>query len=213
MTVLSFDRVALTVDGLPLFAPLSTDVAPGDVVCVTGPSGSGKSSLLKFACGLLPDGITPAGHIRFGDHDLTEQPAAERRLGLLFQDALLFPHLSVFGNVAFGLAPGGGRAQRRQRVDEALERVGLAGFGPRDPATLSGGQRARVALLRVLLSQPRALLLDEPFSALDTDTRQHIRQLVFEQAREHALPTVLVTHDHDDVQAAGGKVISLKAPT
>lgn len=209
MTALSFNDVALSVDGRALFAPLTAQVESGDILCLTGPSGCGKSSLLKFACGFLPEGLDARGRVLFGADDLTLVPPPARRLGLLFQDALLFAHLSVADNVAFGLAAGGSRIERRARVDEALSRVGLAGFGSRDPATLSGGQRARVALLRVLLSQPRALLLDEPFSALDPANRDRIRTLVFERAREYGLPTVLVTHDPHDVRAAGGRHIEL----
>ncbi|MEO1575972.1 MAG: ATP-binding cassette domain-containing protein, partial [Pseudomonadota bacterium] len=134
MTALCFDHVALSVDGRSLFAPLTAQVAPGDTLCLTGPSGCGKSSLLNFACGFLPDGMEARGRVRFGEDDLTQTPPVARRLGLLFQDALLFAHLSVADNVAFGLKAGGGRAERRARVDDALARVGLTGFGSRDPA-------------------------------------------------------------------------------
>ncbi len=207
---LQLDQVVLSVDGAALFEPLSFSVLPGTVTSLLGPSGSGKSSLLAYLCGILPPAITASGAIRIGDENLGRLPTEKRRL--LFQDPLLFPHLDVAGNLLFGLSRGGSRAERRRRVDEALASVGLDGFADRDPATLSGGQQARVALLRVLLAEPRALLLDEPFSSLDDDNRERVRKLVFDEAHRRELPTLLVTHDEQDVVAAGGAVINLSAP-
>jgi ABC-type uncharacterized transport system, ATPase component len=117
----------------------------------------------------------------------------------------------VAGNLAFGLPSGLSRRERQRRVADALLDAELAGLGGRDPATLSGGQRARVALLRTLLSEPEALLLDEPFSKLDAELRARMRTFVFEHARQRGLPTLLVTHDPADAQAAGGPVITLGA--
>ena len=137
---------------------------------------------------------------------------------MLFQDDLLFPHLTVAGNLAFALpASDASRAERQRLVAEALTAMDLTGFGPRDPATLSGGQRARVALARCLLSGPQALLLDEPFSRLDLDLRGQIRDLVFNHAKSRALPVILVTHDPADAQAAAGPILdpmgrNLKTP-
>lgn len=213
MTALVLEQVTLRFNDSALFAPLSLQVEPGAVTSVLGPSGSGKSSLLKFLCGILPPGIAATGTVRMGDEDLSALPPQSRGLGLLFQDPLLFPHLDVAGNVLFGLRAGGARKERHQRVADALASVGLEGFGQRDPATLSGGQQARVALLRVLLAEPRALLLDEPFRSLDDDNRQRVRKLVFAEARRHSLPTLLVTHDQSDVEAAGGPVVELQANT
>lgn len=211
MNTLQLENVSLSVNGKALFAPLSLRVEPGVVTSVVGPSGSGKSSLLKYLCGILPEGIAGTGVVRIGNDDLSDLPPQSRGLGLLFQDPLLFPHLDVTGNALFGLRAGGSRRERRQRVAKALESVGLAGLGPRDPATLSGGQQARVALLRVLLAEPRALLLDEPFSSLDDDNRQRVRELVFAEAKRRELPALLVTHDRGDVAAAAGPVIDLAA--
>lgn len=205
------DGVSLRVASGTLFAPLSLQVEPGVVTSVIGPSGSGKSSLLKFLCGILPTGIAGDGSARIGKEELTTLPPQSRGLGLLFQDPLLFPHLDVAGNLLFGLRAGGSRQERRRRADDALESVGLPGFSARDPATLSGGQQARVALLRVLLAEPRALLLDEPFRSLDEANRERVRKLVFAEARQRSLPTLLVTHDQDDVVAAGGPVVELQA--
>ena len=123
---------------------------------------------------------------------------------------LLFPHLSVGDNLAFGLPPEvRGRDQRQKLIEGALSDADLAGMSERDPATLSGGQRARVALMRTLLSGPRALLLDEPFSKLDADLRARVREFVFAHARANAIPTLLVTHDLADAKAAGGTVVEL----
>jgi putative thiamine transport system ATP-binding protein len=166
-----------------------------------GPSGAGKSALLAFIAGHLDPAFTATGRVRLNGRDLAALPPERRGIGLLFQDDLLFPHLSVGANVAFGLSAAvRGRAARRARVAEALAEAGLAGFEPRDPATLSGGQRARVALMRSLVAEPKALLLDEPFGRLDVALRRDFRRFVFE--RTASLPVVLVTHDPADAQGA-----------
>jgi putative thiamine transport system ATP-binding protein len=202
--------VALALGGRTLLAPLDLDVAPGACVTVMGPSGCGKSTLLAFVAGAVDAAFDVAGRVLVGDDDLTTLPPERRRLGLQFQDDLLFPHLSVGGNLAFALpAHVRGRAQRRQRVEQALDEAGLRGFADRDPSTLSGGQRARVALMRTLLAEPRALLLDEPFNRLDAELRHEIRRFVFDHARERRLPTLLVTHDAEDARAAGGRVVRM----
>ncbi|SFD68498.1 ATP-binding cassette domain-containing protein [Roseivivax sediminis] len=186
-------------------------VPPGEVLTVMGPSGVGKSTLLAYLTGTLPKGFAGMGRVFLGGQEITDLPPHARRLGILFQDDLLFPHLSVGANAAFGLAPGGPAARRRRAVAEALADVGLGGFEDRDPATLSGGQKARVALVRMLLSEPRALLLDEAFSGLDATLRAQTRRLVFDRARARALPVLMVTHDADDARAAGGAVLEMQA--
>lgn len=207
---LELERVSLSLGGRRLFAPLSLSVPPGEVVTVMGPSGSGKSSLLDLLCGTLPPAFSAQGRIRLDGLDLETLPPERRRVGILFQDDLLFPHLSVAENLSFGLPPEvRGRRARRAAVAAALAEAGLAGFEARDPATLSGGQRARVALLRTLLARPRALLLDEPFGKLDVSLRARVRTFVFSHARADALPTLLVTHDPADAQAAGGPIVRL----
>ncbi|MBL8225359.1 MAG: ATP-binding cassette domain-containing protein [Chromatiales bacterium] len=195
-----------------LLGPLDITVPPGEVVSILGPSGAGKSSLLAWLCGALPPGLSAMGRVFLGERELTTLPPERRGLGILFQDDLLFPHLDVAGNLAFGLAAAvRGRAARRAAIAAALDSVGLPGIEARDPATLSGGERARVALLRVLLSAPGALLLDEPFGRLDPATRVAVRTLTFRLARERGLPTLLVTHDADDVAAAAGPVLRIGA--
>ncbi|MCP1336786.1 ATP-binding cassette domain-containing protein [Futiania mangrovi] len=207
---LALDGVTIARGEQRLVDRLSLTVAPGEIVTLMGPSGCGKSTLLAWVCGTLAPAFAATGRVRLGDADLTALPPEARHLGILFQDDLLFPHLSVGGNIAFGIPRAvRGRAARRAIVEEALESAGLAGFADRDPATLSGGQRARVSLLRVLVSGPRALLLDEPFSKLDATLKDQFRETVFARARADGLPTLLVTHDPDDAAAAGGRVLTL----
>ncbi len=201
--------VSIALKGETLVGPLTSTVAPGEILTVMGPSGSGKSTLLAFIGGFLDPAFHASGSVLVGSQNIGNLPPERRRMGILFQDALLFPHLSVGENLAFGLPRGGSRHERRHRIEAALEEAGLAGFADRDPATLSGGQRARVALLCTLLAEPRALLLDEPFSKLDRTLRGEIRDFVFSHARERTLPILLVTHDEEDATAAGGAVIGL----
>ena len=205
---LALEGVTIARDGATLLA-VDAHVPPGAVLTLMGPSGSGKSTLLALVMGDLPRGFRAEGRVALDGRDLAGLPPEARRIGILYQDPLLFPHLDVAANLAFGLPPGGGRAARREAVRAALADVGLDGFGLRDPATLSGGQGARVALMRTLLARPRALLLDEPFSKLDATLRAQTRRLVFDRARAARVPVLLVTHDEADAEAAGGRVISL----
>jgi putative thiamine transport system ATP-binding protein len=185
-------------------------VEPGKVLTVMGPSGSGKSTLLAYIGGFLDPAFSASGKVFSGGEEMTALPAEERHAGILFQDPLLFPHMSVGGNLLFAIPPSvKGKAPRLALADEALEGVGLTGMAARDPDTLSGGQKARVALARVLLSAPRMLLLDEPFSKLDAGLRSQMRELVFAKARSSGLPVLLVTHDEADAEAAGGPVVRI----
>ncbi len=211
---MSLDLDALSIrsaHGTALFQPLTLHVPAGGLVTVMGPSGVGKSTLLDAIGGHLAHGFRLSGAVRLNGRDVTGLPAEARRIGLMFQDALLFPHLSVGDNLAFGLPPRlRGRKQRCAAVEAALAQAGLAGLYERDPATLSGGQRARAALMRTLLAEPAALLLDEPFSKLDSGLRGEMRSFTFEHVKSRDVPTLMVTHDPDDAAAADGPVIALK---
>jgi putative thiamine transport system ATP-binding protein len=190
---------------------LDLHVEVGTAATIMGPSGSGKSTLLAFVGGFLDRNFTAKGIVTIAGRNVTALPPELRRAGLLFQDDLLFPHLSVGENLGFGLtARIRNRAARRAAIAQALDQAGLAGFENRDPATLSGGQRARVAVIRTLLAEPEALLLDEPFSRLDQALRGDFRAFVFEHAKARGLPILLVTHDKEDAVAAGGQVVDLQ---
>ena len=193
-----------------LLLSLNEQVNGGQILTVMGPSGSGKSSLLNWLTGTLGSSFKASGEIWLNGNNVNNLPAHLRHIGVLYQDALLFSHLSVGGNIAFAM-PKGNKKQRLEKIEHALEQVGLTGMASRHPDSLSGGQQARVALLRILLSEPKAILLDEPFSKLDTQLRVETRQLVFDQIRNHKLPAIMVTHDHSDAAATNGKVITLNS--
>lgn len=210
---LTLSDVTIRIDDRVLLS-VSAKVMPGDVLTIMGPSGSGKSTLLAYIGGFLDPAFVASGAVLLGRDDLIGIPPQQRHTGILFQDPLLFPHLSVGGNIVFAIPEAiKGRDVRRRIAEDALAAVGLGGFFDRDPETLSGGQKARVALQRVLLSEPRLLLLDEPFSKLDMALRQQTRELVFARARSAGLPTILVTHDRADANAAGGALIHIGAET
>ena len=207
---LRLEQVSIALEGRMLIPPFSVAVSPGEVLTLMGPSGSGKSTLLSVLGGTVAPVFRVTGRVWIGEREVTVLPPERRRIGILFQDDLLFPHLSVGENLAFGLAPSiRSRGAREARIDAALRDAGLAGFARRDPATLSGGQRARVALLRLLLAEPEVLLLDEPFNNLDAAMRVDFRRFVFEHARTARLPVLMVTHDVADAQAAQGPLLEL----
>jgi putative thiamine transport system ATP-binding protein len=206
---LELKQVSIGVAGRSLLRNLSARVAPGDVLAVMGASGSGKSSLLAWIAGTLDAPFVASGELRLDGASLAATPIQQRRIGLLFQDDLLFPHMSVRDNLLFAL-PAGERAQRIAAAEAALSEAGLAGFGDRLPSSLSGGQRSRVSLLRALLAEPRALLLDEPFSKLDAALRAQMREFTFNTLRERRVPVVLVTHDAADIPP-GAHVVNLDA--
>jgi iron(III) transport system ATP-binding protein len=195
------------------------DIEAGSIVALLGPSGCGKTSLLRAIAGLEDP---TAGSVSIGGTTVSSQGAGKRQwvnpekrnVGMVFQDGALFPHLSVTQNIVFGL-----RAMRKElsrtevlaRVDELLELVNLQGFGDRLPNTLSGGQQQRVALARSLAPQPKVLLLDEPFSALDTSLRVQVRAEVARIVRDVGVTTVFVTHDQDEAFVLGDKVAVMQA--
>ena len=185
-----------------LIGDLQITVRPGIVHTVMGASGSGKSSLLAAVCGTLAPVFTLEGTAFLNGQRIDTLPTEQRRVGILFQDDLLFAHMTVRENLLFAV-PAGPKAQREAVVKQALDDLELPSFAHADPATLSGGQRARIALMRALLAEPRALLLDEPFSRLDAALRGRMREFVFATVRTRQIPVLLVTHDEADVADAG----------
>ncbi|WP_094075910.1 ATP-binding cassette domain-containing protein [Notoacmeibacter marinus] len=209
---LDLRAVRIALNGQALLQ-LEHTVAPGEILTVMGPSGSGKSSLLAYIGGFLDPAFTARGEVWLGGRKIDGRPASDRHCGLLFQDALLFPHMNVGQNLAFALPSAvRGRQTRQEEVRRVLRQIGLPDIEKRDPATLSGGQKARVALARTLLSRPDAMLLDEPFSSLDADLRTAMRDLTFGAIRQAGIPAILVTHDKVDAEAARGPVVTIGEP-
>ncbi len=188
----------LATDRATLVQDVDLQVLPGAIHTVMGASGSGKSSLLAAICGTLPPGLHFSGSVSLQGQRIDNLPTERRRVGILFQDDLLFAHMTVAENLLFAVPPGP-TPVRRARVAEGLDALELTGFADANPATLSGGQRARVALMRALLAEPLALLLDEPFSRLDAELRERVRQFVFALVRKRQIPALMVTHDHADI--------------
>ena len=199
---LSLAEVSISLNGRPLIAPFSLNIAPGETVTLMGPSGAGKSTLLAFIAGDLDSPFAASGHVVLDGVMLDGVPPERRRIGRLFQDDLLFPHLTVAENLAFGM-PRGPRTERLGKIEAALREAGLEGLGERPPHTLSGGQRARVALMRALLAGPQAMLLDEPFNKLDAERRAAMRDFVFRHIAATSIPCLMVTHDRADAPPKG----------
>jgi len=190
-----------------VLADVSLDLAEGEVVALLGPSGSGKTTLLRILAGFER---ADSGSIRLGDERVDGLPAERRGFGMVFQHYALFPHLSVGGNVAFGLETRRlGKAEIAARVAAALEQVDLAGFEKRSVGELSGGQQQRVALARALAPEPRVLLLDEPLSNLDPTLRERTRRELARRLREIGITTVLVTHEQEEAFELGERVALL----
>ncbi len=175
---------------------VSLELPRGQILALLGPSGSGKSTLLAAIAGLIQP---TSGEVWLGGEALTHLPPERRDLGMMFQDYALWPHMTVMQNIAFPLRQRGIPAQQvRERVEQALAQVELTGFEDRYPAELSGGQQQRVALARAVVAEPRLLLLDEPFSALDPETRSAVRAEIRLLLRRLGVTTVLVTHDREE---------------
>ncbi len=184
-----------------LLKDLNLQVPQGQTVALLGPSGSGKSTLLKIIAGLeAPD----AGRVRFGGQDITALPPEQRKFALMFQDFALFPHLDVQDNVAFGLVEQGlRRALARAQAVAMLQRFGLGAHMQARVWQLSGGEQQRVALARALITAPRLLLLDEPFSALDADLRHSLRAEFLAHIAASGMAVVWVTHDETEARSVG----------
>jgi len=197
----------------PVLDGIELTIEPGSFVALLGPSGSGKTTLLRLIAGLEKE---DAGTLEIDGKPANNLKPADRQVGFVFQNYALFSHMTVFENIAFGLrvrprALRGSRAQIRGAVENLLALVHLEGLGARLPSQLSGGQRQRVALARTLAVEPRILLLDEPFGALDSDVREELRTWLRRTHRELAMTTVFVTHDEDEAYALADRVVRLHA--
>jgi ABC-type Fe3+/spermidine/putrescine transport system ATPase subunit len=188
---------------------VSLSVSRGEIVALLGASGAGKSTLLKIVAGLEP---ADAGQVFFDQQDITQLPPEKRHFALMFQDFALFPHLNVLDNVAFGLIEQ--KLSKKTAHEQALamlERFNLATHAYDKVATLSGGEQQRVALARALITQPKALLLDEPFSALDAELRQSLREEFKQHITSMGITTILVTHDESEARAMAHRCVRLAA--
>jgi thiamine transport system ATP-binding protein len=207
--VIAIEHVDVTLDGAPILRDVELAVAEGETLALLGPSGSGKSTLLRVVAGLQQ----PArGRVLIDGRDVTSEPAHRRGVGLVFQDAVLFPHRDVGRNVAFGLA-GLTRDEQKRRVADVLELVGMAGLERRAVGTLSGGEAQRVALARALAPAPRVLLLDEPLGALDGPLRDRLQDDLRDLFERLSLAVIHVTHDVGEAFALGRRVAVLRRGT
>jgi len=201
---LTLDAVSAAYGATPVLEALSLTVPAGSLTALLGPSGCGKTTALKVVAGLV---APTSGDVWLGETRLTGVPAERRGIGVVFQKPLLFPHLTVAGNVAFGLAVRGVPAARiRAAVHSALHLVQLDGFESRRPRELSGGQEQRVSIARALVTEPRVLLLDEPLTALDEHLRAEMRALLVGLQRTLGITTLLVTHDQHEAALLASQV-------
>lgn len=191
--------------GEPYAGPLAFALDPGEVLAVVGPSGVGKSTLLATILGAVP---ALSGSVLVDGVDVTGEPIHRRGIGIVFQEPLLFPHLDVRGNIAYGLKRAGS-PDPDPRVDELLDWIGLRDLGDRRVETLSGGQAQRVALARALAPHPRVLLLDEPFSALDTELRERLAADLAAMLRAEHVAAVHVTHDLAEAHVMADRTLRL----
>ncbi len=197
-------NLSVTLGKTPILNHINLNLGKGMFLSLLGPSGSGKSTLLKTIAGLVQ---AQEGDILLKGESVLDRPAHRRGAVIVFQDLRLFGHMSVEENVAFGLRMQGvAKAERLKTARELLEQVQLPGFGSRRVSTLSGGQQQRVALARALATKPSLLLLDEPFSSLDEDLRQDMRQLVKQLHTDHGMTTILVTHDRQEALSMSDQV-------
>ncbi|MFM8954632.1 MAG: ABC transporter ATP-binding protein [Actinomycetota bacterium] len=205
--MLEVRAISVEYDSKPLFTDLSLTINTGEIVALTGDSGSGKTTLLRCIAGVEN---MASGSIILDHADITDQPAHLRRIGLVFQDNQLFPHLSVGQNIAYSLKlKGTDKKTIQAKVAHALELVGLEDLANREVVNLSGGEAKRVAVARALVAEPRVLLLDEPLNGLDSRLHAKLLKDLGELIRDRGVTTLHVTHDHDEAAAIADRVIDL----
>ncbi|MCI9864365.1 sulfate/molybdate ABC transporter ATP-binding protein [Rhizobium skierniewicense] len=203
------ENVVKTFDTFKAVRDVSLDIESGELLALLGPSGSGKTTILRMVAGLE---YTDGGQIYFGDEDATNIPVRDRGVGFVFQHYALFPHMTLHENIAFGMKVSKVKRDKAAidiRVDELLALVKLDGLGERFPAQISGGQRQRVALARALSVDPKVLLLDEPFGALDANVRRDLRRWLREIHTELGITTIFVTHDQEEALDLADRVVIL----
>ena len=197
----------------PFIKNLNLKINNGNILCVYGKSGVGKSSLINVIAGTTEDNLSFEGEIILNGKILNNIPIEKRKIGLLLQDGALFPHLTVEQNIYFGLNRKLKLKEKLLLIDENLKKANMEGFQKRYPYTLSGGQKARIACLRAVLSEPEVLLLDEPFSSLDPEHRNTFRNFVIDKVKESKIPCLIVTHDETDKMISNEKPIDLNTFT
>ena len=193
----------------PFIKNLNLRIKNGNILCLFGKSGVGKSSLINAIAGTTDDNLIFEGKIVLNGKILNNIPIEKRKIGLLLQDGALFPHLTVEQNIYFGMNRKIKSKEKLILINENLKKANMEGFQDRYPYTLSGGQKARIACLRAMLSEPEVLLLDEPFSSLDPEHRNTFRNFVISRVKESNIPCLLVTHDETDKLISNEKPIDL----
>ncbi|TBR42192.1 ATP-binding cassette domain-containing protein [Marinomonas agarivorans] len=210
--MLDLKRCQIKINSTVLLDDFSFHVNNGEVLSIMGPSGCGKSTLLGYLSGTLSHDFIATGQIELDGKPIQQLNTIKRKVGILYQSPLLFPHMTNLENLLFA-TPSNKNTSHKERVEMAmgkLNELGLETKAHELPEVLSGGQQARIALLRALLAEPQYLLLDEPFSKLDPELRQSVRSFTLEQIQKANIPTVLVTHDMEDAQAMQSKIITLQ---
>ena len=193
----------------PFIKNLNLKINNGNILCVFGKSGVGKSSLINVIAGTTENNLLFDGEIILNGKILNNIAIEKRKIGLLLQDGALFPHLTVEQNIYFGMNRKLKSKEKLNIINENLKNANMEGFQNRYPHTLSGGQKARIACLRAILSEPKALLLDEPFSSLDPEHRNTFRKFVIDKVKESKIPCLLVTHNETDKKISHEKPINL----
>jgi thiamine transport system ATP-binding protein len=193
-------------DGKRILAGVSLEVGDGEIVALIGASGSGKSTLLRIICGLES---ADDGEVMLAGENIDGIPCEKRNIGMIFQSPILYPHMNVARNLHLGISEKMSREEKNELVEQILNDVDLAGFQLRNVDELSGGEAQRVALARTLLTKPRALLMDEPFSALDTELRESLAEKTRKLLSQLDIPIIHVTHDVDEAQRIADRVVRL----
>ena len=210
MSIINLEKVSLTLDSLNIVKDITFSLNKKEVISIVGPSGAGKSSILRIIAGLTKP---TEGYVYFSNKLISSNknivPTGKRNIALMFQEDVLFPHLTVFKNIAFGIERTPNKEKEKQ-VLHYLKEFGLLEKKNNFPNSLSGGEKQRVALARVLVTKPKALLMDEPFSNLDSSLRKEICNYTLESLKKHNIPVIFVTHDIEEAMSASDRIVVMK---